>query len=86
MGELVVVRKFVVADKEIEADEDSVNDSYQVIQSTNNKENTEEELSTEKSLDKLLEDFNRLVGLQNIKSKLHVCSAHKPKFTFFSYL
>lgn len=68
MGQLIAVSSFEVGNEDVEGESTLIEDHLSRLNIT---QNTEEEVLPEIPLEELLEDFNKLIGLDNIKKQLN---------------
>jgi SpoVK/Ycf46/Vps4 family AAA+-type ATPase len=70
MGQLIAVSSFEVGDKNIEGESTLIEDHLSTL-NLNQNQSSEEEVLPEIPLEELLDDFNKLIGLDNIKKQLN---------------
>lgn len=70
MGQLIAVSSFEVGDKDVEGESTLIEDHLSTL-NLNQTEDAEAEVLPEIPLEELLEDFNKLIGLNNIKKQLN---------------
>lgn len=70
MGQLIAVSSFEVGEKDIVGDSTLIEDHLSTL-NLNKNQTIEEDILPERPLEELLEDFNKLIGLDNIKKQLN---------------